>query len=42
LIKNILLEFKDKTLIMITHKLNLLTFFKRVIRIKDKKLIEVS
>ena len=38
-IKNFLLEFNDKTLVMITHKLDLLTYFKRVFRIKNKSLI---
>jgi ATP-binding cassette subfamily B protein len=42
LIKNLLLEFNDKILVMITHKLDLLTYFKRVIRIKNKSLIEVK
>jgi len=40
LIKNLLLEFNDKILVMITHKLDLLTYFKRVVRIKNKSLIE--
>ena len=40
LIKNLLLEFNDKTLVMITHKLDFLTYFKRVVRIKNKSIIE--
>jgi len=40
LIKNLLLEFKNKTIVMITHKQDLLNYFKRVIIIKNKSLIE--
>ena len=40
LIKNILLEFKEKTVIMITHKLNLMPYFSRKIKIQDRILIE--
>lgn len=40
LIKNMLLELKDKTLVMITHKLNLTTYFSRKIKIQNRTLIE--
>jgi ABC-type bacteriocin/lantibiotic exporter with double-glycine peptidase domain len=39
-IKSLLLEFKEKTVIMITHKLNLMPYFSRKIKIQDRVLIE--
>ena len=39
-IKSLLLEFKEKTVIMITHKLNLMPYFSRKIKIQDRILIE--
>jgi ABC-type bacteriocin/lantibiotic exporter with double-glycine peptidase domain len=40
LIKSLLLEYKEKTVIMITHKLNIISYFSRKIKIQDMVLIE--
>jgi ATP-binding cassette subfamily B protein len=40
LIKNLLIEFRNKTIIMITHKIKLKNFFNKKIKLYNKRIVE--